>query len=80
MNQVHMQKGGADKSPPSTLHEESVWRPEEREWLRGSLSRETSYRLNLSGDLGPKEIGKLIKLLKVQQAVLSNEDDDEAAN
>jgi hypothetical protein len=43
----------------------------EREWLRGSLSKEASYR----GDLGPKEIGKLIKLLKAQQAVRSDDDD-----
>jgi hypothetical protein len=47
------------------------------------ISRETSYRLIVSGDLGPKETGKLIKLLKVQRAVLSNDDDgkdDDAAN
>lgn len=37
----------------------------------------------VSGDLGSKEIGKLIKLLKAQQAVLSDDDgdeDEEAAN
>jgi len=51
----------------------------EREWLRGPLSRETSYRLIVTGDLGPKEIGKLIKLLKAQQSVLSDEDEDEDA-
>lgn len=49
----------------------------EREWLRGPLSRETSYRLIVTGEPGPKEIGKLIKLLKAQQAVLSDEDGDE---
>ena|GEM_PF-4265349 len=86
MNQARIeQKGGADKSPPPTLHEDAVRHPAmaEREWLRGPLSRETSYRLIVSGDLEPKEIGKLIKLLKVQRAVLSNDDDgqdDEAAN
>ena len=45
--------------------------------MRGPLSRETSYRLIVAGDLGPKEVGKLIKLLKAQQAVLSDEDDDD---
>ena len=50
----------------------------EREWLRGPLSKETSYRLVVSGDLGPREIGKLIKLLEAQKAVLS--DDDEVVN
>ena len=46
----------------------------EREWLRGSLSKEARYRLIVSGELGPKEIGKLIKLLQAQQAVLSDDD------
>jgi hypothetical protein len=35
--------------------------------------------LIVSGDLGPKEIGKLIKLLEAQKAVLAD-DDDEAAH
>jgi len=45
----------------------------EREWLRGSLSKETSYRLLVQGELGSKEIGKLIRLLEAQKMVL---DDD----
>jgi hypothetical protein len=48
----------------------------EREWLRGPLSKEASYRLIVTGDVGPKEIGKLIKLLQAQQAVLSDDDED----
>jgi hypothetical protein len=36
----------------------------EREWLRGSLSCDTSYRLIVSGEIGSKELGKLIKLLQ----------------
>jgi hypothetical protein len=48
----------------------------EKEWLRGSLTAETSYRLFISGDLGPKEIGKLIKLLKAQKAVLTDDDEE----
>lgn len=47
----------------------------EREWLRGPLSKETSYRLIVSGNLGPKEIGKLIKLLQAQKDVLADDDD-----
>jgi hypothetical protein len=42
------------------------------------LSKEVSYRLVVAGDLGPKEIGKLIKLLKAQQAVLSDDDDSDS--
>lgn len=48
----------------------------EREWLRGPLSRDTSYRIVVSGDMGPKQIGKLIKLLQAQQAVLEDDEDD----
>ncbi|WP_186420622.1 hypothetical protein [Bosea sp. CS1GBMeth4] len=50
---------------------------DEREWIRGPLSRESSYRLIVSGRLGPKEIGKLIKLLQAQKAVLDDDDDDD---
>jgi hypothetical protein len=48
---------------------------EEREWLRGSLSRDTNYRLIVSGNLGPKELGKLIKLLQAQKAILDDDTD-----
>ncbi len=48
----------------------------EREWLRGPLSREVSYRLIVNGDMGPKQIGKLIKLLEAQKAVLDDDEED----
>lgn len=47
----------------------------EREWLRGPLSRDAGYRLLVTGDMGPKEIGKLIKLLEAQKLVLDDDDD-----
>jgi hypothetical protein len=84
MEQVRVeQKGGPGDAPsviPPMLPEvPATVRPlaGEREWLRGPLSRETSYRLIVAGDLGPKEIGKLIKLLTAQKAVLSDEDEGE---
>ncbi|WP_341207573.1 hypothetical protein [uncultured Sphingomonas sp.] len=49
---------------------------DEREWLRGPLSRTASYRLIVSGDMGPREIGKLIKLLEAQKAVLDDEEEE----
>ncbi len=49
----------------------------EREWIRGPLSKDTSYRLLVTGEIGPKEIGKLIKLLKAQQSVLMDDEEDE---
>lgn len=42
--------------------------------MRNPLSRDTSFRLLVTGKMGGKEIGKLIKLLEAQKAVL---DDDE---
>jgi hypothetical protein len=47
----------------------------EREWLRGPLSKDTNYRIFVSGGLGPREIGKLIKLLEAQKAVLDDDGD-----
>lgn len=53
----------------------TVLNTSEREWLRGPLSREVSYRLIVSGDMGAKELGKLIKLLEAQKDVLAEDDD-----
>lgn len=49
----------------------------EREYLRGLLSRDASYRLLVSGDIGPKELGKMIKLLQAQKAILEDDPDRE---
>lgn len=48
----------------------------EREWLRGPLGKSVGYRLIVSGEMGGREIGKLIKLLEAQKAVLDDEDLD----
>lgn len=48
----------------------------EREYLRGSLSKDVTYRLIIDGELGPKQIGKLIKLLEAQKAVLDDDEND----
>ena len=48
----------------------------ETEWIRSDLGSATKVRLIVTGQMGPKQIGKLIKLLKAQQAVLSDDDDE----
>jgi hypothetical protein len=48
----------------------------EKEWLRGSLSKDTEYRLLITGTIGSKQIGRLIKLLEAQKAVLDDDDDE----
>lgn len=62
--------------PWENLAAKHSFAPGEKEWLRGQLSREpeTNYRLMISGPIGPKEIGKLIKILKAQQDVLSDDE------
>lgn len=48
----------------------------ERELLRGPLSKGSSYRLIVLGDLGPKELKKLIKLLEAQCSVLIDDEEE----
>lgn len=50
---------------------------EEREWQRGALSRDVSYRLIVKGDISAKEVGKLITILQAQKAVLADDDEEE---
>lgn len=68
---------GALTPPPRPVQPGVPAQAGEREVLRGPLSREVSYRLMVSGDLGPKELGKLIKLLQAQRAILADDEDDE---
>lgn len=49
----------------------------EREWLRGPLSKDVSYRLIVTGEIGPREIGRLIRLLTAQKDVLEDDFDSE---
>lgn len=77
MNETTVLERGV-KPPPSPpfLAEAPSLRPQavEREWLRGQLSKEANYRLLVTGEMGAREIGKLIKLLEAQKLVL---DEDE---
>jgi hypothetical protein len=60
--------------PPSLAE---VLAPKEREWIRGPLAKDVSYRIIVSGDLGPKEIAKLIKMLQAQKDILSDDDEED---
>lgn len=73
-------KSDAASRPSTTAPPEPITVPSmnrEREYLRGVLSRNTGYRLLVSGDIGPKELGKMIKLLQAQKAILEDEPDNE---
>ncbi|MDP9731971.1 UNVERIFIED_ORG: hypothetical protein QE446_004068 [Rhizobium sp. SORGH_AS260] len=66
-----------DLKPPTfpILQENQSFFPAkgETEWMRNSLSNETNIRVLVRGEMGPKEIGKLIRLLEAQKAVLEED-------
>jgi hypothetical protein len=77
MNEVLVQEQASnqDKTPPVfPLASEDNTVKGEIEWMRSRLSANTHVRLLATGEMGPKEVGKLIKLLNAQKSVL--EDDD----
>lgn len=69
-----VQPSAADPQPVAAVQDE-------REWMRGTLSKDraVNYRLIVSGDLGSREIGKLIKLLEAQKLVLDEDDEEDLA-
>ena len=54
----------------------------ERELTKGILAKDSSFRLIVSGNIGVKEIERLIKKLELDKEILADHDDDneEAAN
>jgi len=44
----------------------------EVEWMRNKVGQDTNIRLLVRGEMGPKEIGKLIKILEAQKLVLED--------
>jgi hypothetical protein len=50
----------------------------ERELTTGLLSKGTSFRLIVSGKIGPKEIDRLIKKLEIDKDILAEPHDDDA--
>lgn len=48
----------------------------EIEWMRNRLGHNTNVRLIVQGDMGPREIGRLIKLLEAQKSILEEDDFD----
>jgi len=45
----------------------------ETEWMRNKVGSESTIRILAKGEMGPKEIGKLIKLLEAQKSVLEDD-------
>ena len=47
---------------------------EEREWKKGQLTEDISYRLIVTGNVGVQEIEKLIKHLELEKEMLSDQE------
>lgn len=49
----------------------------ETEWMRSPLGRDKAVRLLVTGKMDSKDIGKLIKLLQAQKAILADDDEED---
>jgi hypothetical protein len=52
----------------------------ERELTTGMLAKEASFRLIVTGNIGVKEIERLIQKLEIDKEILADQDDDEASD
>ena len=54
-------------------HAAVIFEEGEVEWMRNKVGGSTNVRLLVNGEMGPKEIGKLIKILEAQKSVLEDD-------
>lgn len=76
MSQILVEQAASQTTPPvfPRNEENNVGLTDgEVEWMRNKVGQETDVRLFVKGTMGPKEIGKLIRLLQAQQEVLSDD-------
>jgi len=73
--------GGSDSapSPRAFLTGKAEIMAGERELTTGLLSKDSNFRLIVSGWIGAKEIERLIKKLELDKEILADSDDDESA-
>ena len=63
--------------PPIRPQREAKIMEGERELTSGLLSRDTRFRLIVSGEIGVKEIERLIKKLELDKEILADHDEDQ---
>lgn len=78
MEEVIVEAKASTQKIPPTFHffreEETLNSAQgEVEWIRSRLGADTNVRLLVKGEMGPKEIGKLIRLLEAQKLVLEED-------
>jgi hypothetical protein len=59
--------------PAATIPGPAASEAEEELWLKGPLPGGARYKIFVTGEMGPKEIGKLIKVLEAQKEMLSDD-------
>jgi len=79
---IVMERGAAAKPSPPSLPIANVQAPitvavdtGEQEVASGKFGKAMSYRLLATGEIGPKELGKIIKLLEAYKEALEDDDD-----
>ena len=50
---------------------------QDREFMSGVLAKDASFRLIVRGNIGVKEIERLIEKLEIDRQILAEQDDDE---
>lgn len=65
------------EKPPQPAHRKVEVMAGERELTTGLLSKDASFRLIVSGNIGVKEIERLIKKLELDKEILADRDDEE---
>jgi hypothetical protein len=76
---IHGQLDASGKIDPSypnatLVGDPGVTSPVEREWKKGQLAKDVSYRLIVTGNVGVKEIEQLIKHLELEKEMLANQE------
>lgn len=83
MNEVVVVQAGVSASssvrqPPEMplqpiVENETAIQAGEIEWMRNKVGSDSTIRILVKGEMGPKEIGKLIRILEAQKLVLEDE-------
>ena len=79
MNEVIVERSDPASAPPVIPPEEEdetrSSQSAEIEWMRNRVGRVTHVRVMVTGEMGTKEIGRLIRLLETQREVLLDEEE-----
>ncbi len=72
-------EGGKDKVPPASKNlERDKPMSGERVLSDGLLSKTATYRVIVSGEIGPKEIDRLIAKLQLDRDILADSEDSDS--